>query len=214
MSKPFGLGTEERMSKPIPLQAGHYYHVYNRGTNGENVFIQERNYQHFLRLYAHYIEPVADTFAYCLLKNHFHLLIRVKAADETRRVSETLRVSVSSVSQQFSNLFNAYAKAINIAYQRTGSLFEHPFHRIEVDNEPYFARLVVYIHQNPKRHGFTDDFRSWPYSSYQTLLSRKETRLRREGVWRWFQGVEGMVAAHRREISEADMAALAPDDFD
>jgi REP element-mobilizing transposase RayT len=63
---------------PIPLQYGLTYHIYNRGNNRENIFIEERNYRCFLQLYLKYIEPIAWTFAYCLLRNHFHLLVRIK----------------------------------------------------------------------------------------------------------------------------------------
>jgi hypothetical protein len=58
------------------------YHIYNRGINGENIFKEERNYRYFLEKYAKYIEPIADTFAYCLLKNHFHIAIRTKSEAE------------------------------------------------------------------------------------------------------------------------------------
>jgi REP element-mobilizing transposase RayT len=85
------------MTSPVALQHGQYYHVYNRGNNRENVFVEERNYRYFLKLYANYIEPIADTYAYCLLRNHFHLLVRIKTVEEqeameTLRVSETLMV--------------------------------------------------------------------------------------------------------------------------
>jgi REP element-mobilizing transposase RayT len=58
------------------------YHIYNRGVNRENIFIEERNYAHFLTLYTKYIVPVADTFAYCLLRNHFHLLVRTRTEED------------------------------------------------------------------------------------------------------------------------------------
>ena len=161
-----GLGYNAAMSKPIPLQFGETYHIYNRGNNRERLFFEAENYRYFLTLYAKYIEPVAETYAYCLLGNHFHLLVRIKTEveqgqepqeDQTRRVFETLRVSdpaevsehrVLQPSQQFSNLFNAYTKAINKRYQRSGSLFEHPFERIRVHSDAYFQQLVIYIHQN------------------------------------------------------------------
>ena len=92
-------------------------------------------------------------------------------------------------SQQFGNLFNAYAKAINKAYRRTGSLFENPFGRIPVTSDAYFGRLVAYIHQNPQKHRFVDDFRAWPYSSYQAFLSQQATHLKRDEVLAWFQEV-------------------------
>ena len=61
-----------------PLQNGKYYHIYNRGNNHENLFRTPDNYEHFLRLYEKYISPIAGTFAWVLMKNHFHLLVKVK----------------------------------------------------------------------------------------------------------------------------------------
>ncbi len=124
------------MTSPSLLFHDTYYHIYNRGVNREDVFIEERNYGYFLLLYTKYIQPVAQTFAYCLLKNHFHLLVRIKAEeeiqlpqslDQTLRVSETLRVSRDLYpSKKFSDFLNAYAKSINKAYGRTGTSFNIP----------------------------------------------------------------------------------------
>ena len=69
----------------ISLETECYYHVYNRGINGESLFREERNYHFFLGKYATYIEPVAETYAYCLLKNHFHLLIRIRSQETLRK---------------------------------------------------------------------------------------------------------------------------------
>jgi putative transposase len=67
------------MSVPqIPLTPGNFYHIYNRGINGCNLFREPGNYEHFLELYDKYISPVAETFAWVLMPNHFHLLVRVK----------------------------------------------------------------------------------------------------------------------------------------
>ena len=209
------------MTSPTPLEYGQYYHIYNRGNNRENIFIEERNYRHFLRLYAKYLLPVADTYAYCLLRNHFHLLVRIRTVEEqaeTLRVLETLRVSDAfkpkKPSQEFGNLFNAYAKAINKAYARTGSLFENPFGRIPVTSESYLVYLVTYIHQNPQKHGFVTDFRLWPYSSYHAVVSRQPTHLERDEVLAWFQGPAPFEDAHRRAVSDAQIAPLVSDDFD
>jgi REP element-mobilizing transposase RayT len=208
------------MTSPVALQYGQYYHVYNRGNNQENLFFEERNYRHFLKLYAKYIEPIADTYAYCLLRNHFHLLVRIKTVEEqeileTLRVSETLRVfKPKNPSQQFGNLFNAYAKAINKTYGRTGSLFQNPFGRILVDSDAYFVHLITYIHQNPQKHGFVDDFRVWPYSSYHAMLSEKPTHLKREEVLAWFAGPTAFQVSHQRQVSIHRLGPLVPDDFD
>lgn len=66
------------MSKLEPLLPGHYYHIYNRGNNGETLFREDRNYRYFLQLYAKHIAPVAETYAYCLMPNHFHFLVQVR----------------------------------------------------------------------------------------------------------------------------------------
>lgn len=210
------------MSKPVPLEAEHCYHIYNRGNNGENLFREERNYRHFLALYAKHVLPVVDTFAYCLLKNHFHLLVRIKSeAEQERWFCETNRLPhlpdgwrPKQPAQQFSHCFNAYTKAINNAYGRTGSLFENPFKRIKVDSDAHFVRLIPYIHQNPQRHGLVGDFRAWPWSSYHALRSPAPTRLAREATLLWFGDVEQFEAAHQPDLPYRKVAIVAPDDFD
>ena len=223
------------MPSPSPLEQGVTYHIYNRGINGENVFVEDRNYRFFLERYARYIEPVAFTYAYCLLKNHFHLLIRTKTPEEQR---QTLKVSmgasanseVSAVSgsfgagsspqtfrvlepsQQFANLFNSYAKAFNKTYGRTGSLFEHPFHRIAVTTDAYFARLITYVHQNPQLHGFVDDFRDWPFSSYHAMLSEQPTRVVRDEALDWCGGRDGFVDCHRVRVDVEPIAGMVLED--
>ena len=203
------------MVQPGPLEWGRYYHVYNRGNNRENLFVEERNYRYFLQLYAHHIEPVAETYAYCLLHNHFHLLVRIRDAEDMDLTGFPKPVrSVLPPGRAFANLFNAYAKAINEAYDRTGALFQRPFGRIEVTSDAQFAWLVVYIHRNPQKHSFVDDFRDWPYSSYHALLSAQPTRLKREVVLGWFDGPAGLVAFHRQGDEEERIAPLIAGDFD
>lgn len=68
----------------MPMNSATVYHVYNRGNNSEDLFKEERNYPYFLDKYFQYISLVADTYAYCLKKNHFHILLRIKNEDEIR----------------------------------------------------------------------------------------------------------------------------------
>ena len=68
------------MSKPEPLlEKGKFYHIYNRGINSCNLFTGAITYEQFLCLYQRYITPVAETYAWVLMPNHFHLLVRIKA---------------------------------------------------------------------------------------------------------------------------------------
>ncbi|NUM44000.1 MAG: hypothetical protein HUU38_04780 [Anaerolineales bacterium] len=218
------------MTSPSPLLYDTYYHIYNRGINRENIFVEARNYAHFLNLYAEYIDPIADTFAYCLLKNHFHFSIRTLSEAETlpcftedmeqkkkRNPGKKLEVAHERqiyLSKKFSDFFNAYAKAINKAYGRTGSLFQHPFGRVMITNDLQFSRVIAYIHQNPQKHGFVTDFGDWKYSSYGTMLAEKPTHLKREMVLNWFGGKEQYKATHAAWVDEQESSGFAGDDYD
>jgi REP element-mobilizing transposase RayT len=197
-----------------PLIPDNYYHIYNKGVNGINLFYNSDNYLYFLRLYEKYIDPVTDTYAWCLLGNHFHLLVRIKEAEEVvggedltgfgnlsglEGAEKEERYSLW-VSKRFSNLFNAYAKALNKQQGRQGTLFERPFRRKRVSSEDYFRQLVVYIHSNPVRHGFTDNYKDYPWSSYGSLVSTKTTKLQRDEVLGWFDGQGNFVNTHNQII--------------
>ncbi len=203
------------MHNAARLEYGKYYHIYNRGNAGENIFREARNYLHFLSLYSRYIEPVAETFAYCLLGNHFHLVVRIRERACCRVAKpQGAGWSLLSPSQEFSNLFNAYTKSINKAYGRTGNLFHRPFARIEITSNAYLTHLVHYVHFNAQKHGFVKDYRDYPYSSYAALCSDKPTRLSRDVVLAWFNGPEQFEQAHSRAINERAIAGLIDDDLD
>ena len=210
------------MAKLIPLVYGGYYHIYNRRNIRENIFVEERNYAYFLSLYVKYIAPIADTYAYCLLRNHFHLLERIWTEEELiaqpnpKGLGDTSGLSPKLLdpSQQFGKLFDAYAKAMNKAYHRTGSLFQHPFGRIRVTSDEYCAQLILYIHFNPQKHGFVEYFRDYPYSSYDALLSDKPTKLARAQVIEWFSGKPAFIAAHELPLDEKKIGSLIEEDAD
>lgn len=186
-----------------PILHGNYYHIYSRGNNGIDIFLETENYYHFLRLYSRYIEPIAETFAWCLLKNHFHVLVRIKEKEEIN----TTELSYSTVenpkiidpSRQFSHFFNAYTQAINKRHNRTGSLFERTFERKLVSSEIYFQQLIFYIHNNPVHHGFVEKMSFYPWSSYETILSNKPTRLKRNDVIALYGDAENFIFYHNQE---------------
>ncbi|MDJ0753565.1 MAG: hypothetical protein QNJ45_08625 [Ardenticatenaceae bacterium] len=190
-----------------PLQFSRFYHIYNRGNNGENLFVQQRNYPYFINLYTKYIVPVAQTFAYSLLPNHFHFFIRTRSEEEQLEqigpFSENGPISITQPSRAFNNMFIAYARAFNNATGRTGALFERPFHRKPVESNAHAQNLITYIHRNAETHGLVDDFRDWPWSSYEAYLSSAPTKIERDEVLEWFGGVEQFVAAHKKIETES-----------
>ncbi len=177
------------MEKDV-FEAGQYYHVYNRGNNGENIFIEERNYNYFLEKFKKYILPIADVYAYCLLKNHFHIVLRIK---DKINLPEKFK---ERIHLPFSNLFNSYSKSINKAYDRTGSLFQEHLQRNRIENEEYLKQLILYVHLNPVKHKFSKDFQSYRHSSYRSYLSDKQSSIDREFILELFNDLENFIFCH------------------
>jgi len=188
------------------LEADTFYHIYNRGINGENIFKEERNYAFFLEKYIKYIYPIAHTYAYCLLKNHFHLLIRSRSEEEIKTAFPLREIDAGKlISLQFSHLFNSYAQSVNKSFERTGGLFETPFRRIEITNNAYLGNVLCYIHANPQIHGFVEDFRCYPHSSYGVYTSEKTTKLERDSGLGWFGDRNEFLRQHNFQNQKIDL---------
>jgi len=167
------------------LEETYFYHIFNRGNNKRDIFKEDENYYYFLKLVRKYILPIADIYCYCLLKNHFHLLIQIKENAE-------------KPSQAFSNMFNAYSKAFNKKYERVGSLFQRPFKRIRISEEKYLKQLILSIHLNPENHRIIDNFENYKFSSYNSIISPKPTALKRTEVIDFFNDIENFKLIHRQ----------------
>jgi hypothetical protein len=119
---------------------------------------------------------------------------------------------INRASRAFQSFFGAYAMAINKAYGRHGRLFEEHFGRIEVDRDDYFTNLIFYIHFNPQKHGFANDFRSWKWSSHHAFLSSSPTQVQRDRVLSWFGNAQRFEAFHQGAADEKMIARLIEDD--
>lgn len=189
---------------PVPLESNKIYHVYNRANGNEKIFTDNGNYIFFLEKYRMYIGPIADTFCYCLMPNHFHFLIRIKNKQQLElcqgfeTLTELNEEKLSALlSRRFSHLFNSYAQAINKQRGRKGSLFMRPFKRKSVDDEIYLRKLVHYIHYNPVEAGLSAKPEEWKYSSYHTILSQSSSLVLQKEVVDWFEDKENFIHCHR-----------------
>ena len=106
------------------LEPEFFYHIYNRGINSEDVYKNKDNYLYFLKKAKEFLLPVADMYAYCLMKNHFHLLVRIKPEVElktffdsqnknTKIRAEGIHALHSIVSKQFAKLMSSYTQGFN-----------------------------------------------------------------------------------------------------
>ena len=185
-----------------PLQTDAFYHIYNRCNNREKIFFNKENYRYFLQKFDAYLSPYLDVFAYCLLPNHFHFLIKTKETNEysemtLKKGSGTLQEFSVVISEIFRRFFLSYAKSIKIQEGRTGSLFEKNFRRIMIENDKHLIWLFNYIHRNPQTHGLVSDFRAYPYSSYKAIISGSPTKIKREEVINIFGNREEFERFHQ-----------------
>lgn len=189
------------------IDFGHYYHIYNRGINSSRIFFEDENYSYFLSLYEKYISPIADTFAWCLLNNHFHFFIRIKELTEI----ETCEIKSSkgiNPSRQFSHLFNAYTQAINKRYSRTGSLFEKPFKRKQIEDEKYFNRLIFYIHNNPIHHSIVSNLDEYEWNTYKLYINSIDSKLINSELPIVFGDFENFIFFHKSNHNLDDINSL------
>ncbi len=159
-----------------------------------------------------YIDTMVDTYAYCLMPNHFHLLVSIK--DDKKIADLILKNKFSTkyrakgdskekerlmslfISKQFAKLFSSYAQAYNKVYSRMGSLFMKNFRRKHITRESYFIYLINYIHLNPVKHGIVDKPGEWEFSSFNNILLENSSIIKRDFVIDTFGGISNYISCH------------------
>jgi REP element-mobilizing transposase RayT len=146
------------------LKAEHYYHIYNRGVNYQPIFFHPKNWGFFIKRLRDYCQPdLVNIIAYCLMPNHYHLLVFLKADEFGETIMQPLTVS--------------YTKAINRQEKRVGPLFQGPFKAILVDKDAYLLHLTRYIHLNPVAAGLVKGPTEWVYSSFRDYIGQRNGTL-------------------------------------
>lgn len=187
----------------IPLEQGKYYHVYNRGNNKEKLFYNAADYYLFMRKYQLYLGPHVQTFAYCLLPNHFHFLIRIKESQNGNNIN---------VANQFRKLFICYAKRINTIQGRKGCLLTRNYRRVEIHDEKYLRNVLRYIHFNPVKHGYCQSISGYIYSSFHDIYYNRNPYIDRAVVMHWFNGWQEFMEFHNLSEMEKDISGMLSDD--
>ncbi len=159
------------------------YHIYNR--SNELIFIEKINYLYFLEKLRELILPYVNIFAYCLLPNHFHLMLSVKSSGVSM-INECHRPNTQILSKQLGILLSSYTQAINMRFNRKGSLFAHKTKAKQLNNFGDFKNInqrnyslicFNYIHNNPLSAGLVDNLVEWEFSSYKDYLGLRNGTL-------------------------------------
>ncbi|RJO59950.1 hypothetical protein C4544_06280 [candidate division WS5 bacterium] len=156
---------------------GGVYHIYNRGVEKRSIFVDDHDYRTFLNLFKLTLTPKeelenadyiriknksdsVELWAYCLMPNHFHLLI--KQLDEV------------SMTEFMRGISNSYVSYFNKKYKRVGSLFQGIYKAAIVDKDEHLVHLSRYIHMNPL--DIDIKILEYPYSSYKHYTGNTDPR--------------------------------------
>lgn len=167
------------------FEEGAYYHVFNRGVEKRRIFLGIQDckiFLYYLYIYSQPLEQVLkrypdlpirlwnknlsveiDLIAYCLMPNHFHILLR-----------QNTKNGVSKFMKQVTNAFTEY---FNKKYKRTGSLMQGPFKAVRVKNDEQLIHLSRYIHLNPVVSGISNHLPEHIWSSYHEYVEIKKDGL-------------------------------------
>lgn len=144
-----------------PSYKDNYYHVYNRGNNKDLIFFEDKNYLYFLTKIEKAFSGKIELVAYCLMPNHYHLLVKVNKD--------------GGLEEAMQKISTGYTRAINLAYNRTGHLFQGRFKNKFIPNNEYLLHLSRYIHRNPLRAGLVNSLDEWKHSSYHAYIGLNKT---------------------------------------
>ncbi len=141
-----------------------YYHIYNRGVAKQAIFLDDADYKKFLSLAKRYQhiqskpqnekENCVLIECYCLMPNHFHLLIQQRSPDGVKKF--------------FQHFLTAYSKYFNYKYKRVGPLFQGRTQAKAIQDNAHFRTIVRYILRNPMK--ITRNIKHYPYSNFRYLL--------------------------------------------
>jgi len=165
------------MARPLRIEfEGAWYHVMNRGAGHQNVFISNAQRERFLELLGDFADRFGvETHAYCLMDNHYHLL---------------LHTPLGNLGRGMRHLNGVYTQFFNRNQGRDGALFRGRYKAILVDADEYLLHLTSYIHRNPLEAGVVERLGDYRWSSYPAYIGRTTAPawLRRDMVYTMLGG--------------------------
>ena len=192
------------------------YHVYNRTNNKEPLFHSEANKLFFLQRYELFVQPFVTTYAFSLLNNHFHLLIRVNSQESiVRAVKRVLAERLTDKEKQllanpdadcscnyflewqFLRFFTSYSMSFNRVHKRKGNLFHKPFKRVLIEKDNQFTSTLLYIHLNPVKHGLVECASKYQWSSLAQYLTGVPGLVNTAFGINWFGGLKRFEETHK-----------------
>jgi len=140
------------------------YHVINRGNNRDVIFVEPEDYTHYLNTIQRYKKKYNfQLFAYCIMMNHVHMLIKVSEEGSISRIMQSITI--------------AHIRWYNYKYQRCGHVWQGRFYSPIVSEDDHMLRVMQYIEQNPLRTKMVNHIKDYQWSSYCLNIRKKESIL-------------------------------------
>lgn len=157
---------------------GHTYHVYNQGNNRQQLFFDSENYLYFLEKIRKGFLPYCDILAWCLMPNHFHILITINRDYVCENVIQNTEKIINPLNRQIGIIQSSYTKGINKRYGRSGSLFRQKskaknLTEQDIDKIDTAVNCFFYIHQNPLKAGLVEKLEDWEFSSFKDYIGMR-----------------------------------------
>ena len=160
-----------------PMEVDSIYHIYNRGVNREKIFFSKKNYDYFVYKMSFHFQKKAAILAYCLMPNHFHILVKVQSPDF---IQGGLRP-----------FFIAYTLAVNNEQNRVGPLFQGHYQSNLIDSDDYLLECLQYIHANPVKAGLVARPQEWEYSSYRAYFTKNtNSMIQTKWIFDFFDSIQ------------------------
>lgn len=186
-------------NKVVKFEPNNFYHIVNHAIANENLFLEETNYNFFLKKYLKYLPLVSSTYAYCLMLNHIHFLIKTHS-EKDLLVNKKFKGDFHKlIANEISNTLNSYAKAYNKVYKRRGSLWVGSTKRFLIKNEKHLKTVIKYIHLNPVNHNFCSHPDDWEFSSFKTIIQDSRSFIKKDEIIGLFDGKDGFIQYHRNK---------------
>ncbi len=143
---------------------GSIFHIYNKTMQTLKLFYKDNDYLWFLQRFGNVLNNYPATiFAYCLMPNHFHFLIR--------------QDSEKPLYSLFNHSLSPYVRHLNYKLKRKGPIFQEKLQHIKIFNEKYLIQLALYIHNNPVKAGLVSNPIEWKYSNYRNFIMKQPDKL-------------------------------------
>ena len=201
----------------------HFYHIYNRTNNKEDLFLSDDNRLFFLDIVRDKLSGFANTLAFSLIGNHFHLCIKTKSHHKIVNYIKSLPQGKISLRMRqfienqediclfndvftylFSGIFNSYAQSFNRKEARIGNLFYRPFKRSLLESKTKIQFIIYYIHHNARKHDIVIDFKEHDWNSYHLIRIMDDSLIDITSVLEIFGDFKEFISYHNELLLPKD----------